>query len=162
GQLLPDDVIVSRDLSRLPTRIIDNFPAGFLLLDKALRVSSPNDMPSPEDWLRVLGFDAEPWNYRGHPMITVFQGRGTTRAKRGTYRVTRSKGGIPHVTGVGYEFMDGKLEFFFPANLSVKRRRDGRIAQVASGVGTVAANPGDTYYVGEWQVEIIDYVENAP
>jgi hypothetical protein len=131
-------------------------------LDKALRAGGPLEMPSPEDWLRVLGFDAEPWNYRGHPMITVFQGRGTTRAKRGTFRVMRSKGGIPLVTGVEYEFTDGKLEFSFPSNLSVKRRRDGRIAQVTTGIGAVAANPGDTYYVKDWQIEIIDFVESVP
>ncbi|MGC2330881.1 MAG: serine/threonine-protein kinase [Candidatus Acidiferrales bacterium] len=99
GQLLADDVIENRDLSRLPTRIIDRFPDGFLLLDKAIRANSPDSMPSPEDWLRVLGFDDEPWNYRGRPVITLFNGRGNSRAKRGAYRIVRETGQIPQVSG---------------------------------------------------------------
>src|SRR5262249_44960501 len=162
GQLLPDDIIMKRDLARLPKRLIDTFPDGFLLLDRALHATGPASMPSPEDWLRVLGFDEEK-EFQGRPVITVYRTRGNSRAKYGTARLLAAKGDLSKVAlqlaDLAFQITDAKLEFRFPSGPMVKRRRNGRLADVTSGIRFVVANPGDTYYVGEWELEIADRVD---
>ena len=162
GQLLPDDIIMKRDLSRLPKRLIDTFPDGFLLLDRALHATGPAAMPSPEDWLRVLGFDEEK-EFQGRPVISVYRTRGNSRAKYGTARLLAAKGDLskvaPQLADLAFQITDAKLEFRFPSGPMVKRRRNGRLADVTSGIRFVVANPGDTYYVGEWELEIADRVD---
>ena len=166
GQLLPNELIKSRDLSLLPARVIDAFPQGFLLLDKALRAGSPAAMPSPEDWLRILGFD-EAVEYKGRPLITVFSRHGNGRAKQGSFRLASASGdfakAVPQLAGIKYAFDEQRLELQFAPTRAVRRRREGRLADIAAGGGAVSANPGDTYYVGEWEFEVDDRVEvSAP
>jgi hypothetical protein len=163
GQFLTKEVITARDLSRLPYRILDAFPAGFLLLDKALHATGPASMPSPEDWLRMLGFDDEPHEYHGRPVITVFRTRGNLRAKQSAFRLASATGdfgvAVPALAGIVYHLESNTLEFRFGSGHKVKRRRDGRLADITAGVGSVVANPGDTYYVNDLELEIADYVE---
>lgn len=166
GQLLPNELIKNRDLSRLPPRVIDAFPEGFLLLDKALRAGSPGAMPSPEDWLRTLGFD-EAVEYKGRPVVTVFGRRGNSRAKQGSFRLMNASGdfarAVPQLAGVKYAFDEQRLELQFAPTPAVRRRREGRLADVAAGGGAASANPGDIYYIGDWELEIDDRVEvSAP
>jgi hypothetical protein len=162
GQLLPNELIKSRDLSRLPTHVIDVFPQGFLLLDKALHAGSPAAMPSPEDWLRILGFD-EAVEYKGRPLVTVFSRRGNGRSKQGSFRLMNTSGdfakAVPQLAGIKYAFDEQRLELQFAPTLPVRRRREGRLADIAAGGGAVSANPGDIYYIGDWEFEVDDRVE---
>jgi serine/threonine protein kinase len=166
GQLLPNELLKSRSLSKLPQRIIDIFPQGFMLLERALQANTPASMPSPEDWLRVLGFDDPATEYRGSPVVTVFQTRGNSRIKHDSYRLSNASGDFgkiaPNLQGSRYRFEDSKVEFAFVAGLAVKRRRAGRLADVTAGVGYVVANPGDVYYAGGWELEITDRINVGP
>jgi hypothetical protein len=161
GQLLPNELIKSRDLARLPTRVIDAFPEGFMLLDKALRAGSPAAMPSPEDWLRILGFD-EAVGYKGRPLITVFARRGNGRLKQGSFRLANASGdfskAVPQL-GIKYAFDEQRLELQFAPTPAVRRRREGRLADIVAGGGAVSANPGDIYYIGDWELELDDLVD---
>jgi hypothetical protein len=165
GQLLTSELITSRDLSRLPTRVIDAFPQGFMLLDKALHANGPTAMPSPEDWLRVLGFE-EAVEYKGRPLIALFQRVGNGRTKLGAFRLMNPSGDFgkaaPQLAGIKYAFEERKLELQFATAPRVRRRREGRLADIAAGGATVSANPGDIYYMGEWELEIADQVPAAP
>jgi hypothetical protein len=159
-QLLADEAIMKRDLSGLPKSIVDSFPEGFQLLQKALQATGPATMPSPEDWLRVLGFEKEPWIYKGKPVITVFVRQGGSRAKYGTFRLSSPTGdlgtAVAALAGTSYEITDQSLEFRFPGTQMVKRRRDGRLADVTATLGKLIANPGDTFYVGTCEIEVAD------
>jgi hypothetical protein len=158
-EFLPPKLISARDLSPLPKNIYASFPKGFDLLDKALRASRPSSMPSPEDWLRVLGFDDEAIEFKGRPIITVSRIRGNLRSKKGTFRLTKQEGDFgkadKQFAGSGYRFIKNRLELRF-ANGPIKRRREGRLADVTADFDSVVANPGDIYYVGEWEFEIAD------
>jgi hypothetical protein len=163
GQLLPDSVIASRDVSRLPAQVIDIFPRGFLLLDKALKASGPASMPSPEDWLRVLGLDDATIAYDGRPAITIYRRRGNSRVKEGMFRLSAREGDFgkasQDLASMRYGFVDKKLELHFSPGKTIKRRRDTRLADMTPELGGLAANPGDIYYVDEWEFEVADYVE---
>jgi hypothetical protein len=121
-------------------------------------------MPSPEDWLRVLGFDEEK-EFQGRPVITLFRKRGNSRARQGTFRLVAATGDLakaaPELASVAFQFTDAKLELRF-SGTSVKRRRNGRLADITSGIRFVVANPGDTYYVGQWELEIADRTATTP
>jgi len=160
GELLPKDLIMSRDVSRLPTAVTDAFPEGFKLLEKAMRAGSPAAMPSPEDWLRVLGFD-EAAEYKGRPLITLFRRRGNGRMRHGAFRLSNPSGDLgradSQLAGIKFQFDAQKLELEFAPAAPVRRRREGKLADIAAGGGAVSANPGDIYYVGDWGFEVADH-----
>jgi hypothetical protein len=110
--------------------------------------------------MRVLGFEEKAWIYKGRPVLTVFARQGGTRVKRGTLRLVNPTGdlgaGISELTGTSYDFTAQKLELRFPTTAVVKRRRDGRLADVTAAVGKLIANPGDTFYIGACEIEIAD------
>jgi hypothetical protein len=57
-----------------------------------------------------------------------------------------------------HELVDGRLELTFRPNLALKRRRNGRLADIKPGVAALFGNPGDIYYAGEWEFEISEEV----
>jgi hypothetical protein len=163
-EFLSRDLIAKRDLSRLPRDVIASFPKGFNLLDKALHVAGPAAMPSPEDWLRVLGFEDDAVEFKGSPLITAARMRGTSRSAKSAFRLLHQDGDFgkanPEFAGTGYRFFQNKLELRF-AKGPVKRRRHGRLADVTADFDSVIANPGDIFYVGEWEFEIFDSSDGA-
>jgi serine/threonine protein kinase len=169
GELLARDVVMSKDLMLLSKsakhayRIIDSFPKGFKLLSNALHAGGPKSMPSPEDWIQALGFNDDQAEFQGRPVITIFRVSGTFRAKEGTVRLANKKGDfgkvVPQLVGINYRFIDRKLELIFGQHLSVKRRCNGRLRYITNESDSHAANPGDTYHVGEWEFQVADYPE---
>src|SRR5262249_16780807 len=80
--LVSDRMAVDRDLSSLPQQIIEDFPQGFDLLHRAVRASSATSMPSPQDWLSVLGYEQQIEELQIQPSV-VATAKSSRRAKSG-------------------------------------------------------------------------------
>jgi hypothetical protein len=160
--LLGDEMITARDAGRLPRNILDSFPDGFEMLDRALKANSPSSMPSPEDWLRVLGFDEPPVAFTGRPDVIVFRRQGNSRQKMTTVHLTKLTGNfgpaVSQLKALSYRFTNKLLTFDAPKTMKVSRRRNGRLTDVQTGFRPIIANPGDIFYfgLGTLELEIVD------
>ena len=54
AELLSDRMLQDRSIADLPNDIVDRFPEGFALLQKAFNSRGLVEMPSPQDWINVL------------------------------------------------------------------------------------------------------------
>ena len=160
--LLSDEMVIGRDVGQLPKDILDSFPEGFRMLDRSLKASSPTAMPSPEDWLHVLGFDEPPVAFSGSPDITVFWRQGTGRRKVRRVHITRTAGNfglaVSELAALSYKFEDRLLTFEAPKELKLNRRRDGILTDIQAGIDSIVVNPGDVFYLnsGAWELEVVD------
>jgi len=76
-ELLSDDMIRQRSLTSLPSAVTNQFPAGFALLEAALKVGSKETMPSPEEWHVTLGIrPILDRNFKSYPVLVVRRRNG--------------------------------------------------------------------------------------
>jgi serine/threonine protein kinase len=162
GQLLDAAIIMSRKLEKhVPDDIINEFPKGFSLLDKALKAGSCGDMPEPVAWLSSLGIESSlPISFTGTPHILFYRASGATRKLQGeAFLKTKPGAGhfgaiSPELAFVGFE-LDANNGVTLNVGLHVPTalRRNGRQETVRQeSKSALSVLPGDVVRIGEWEI----------
>ena len=162
-RLVDEGSLLKGNLEKLPPDFITRFPVGMAMLQRAMISARIEDMPAPEEWLRILGYD-EVRTFAGQPMIRAFRARGNSREKLGTFKLKSDeipfgKLGLEGVEG-HMQFRGGRLEMV-AGDTSIMRRRDGKLSSLTTVISTVSMNPGDTFHIGPYVLDIQDTGSDA-
>jgi serine/threonine protein kinase len=157
-QLFDDESAMARSFGDLPQEIIDLFPEGFQMLKRALEAPSPTLMPSPEEWLGVLGFEVKK-KFTGPPHIRLFEANGSSRIHKDTFKIVSKESSL---SKIDKSLKDGKLVYdgehlqMYYGKAALKRKRNGRTTNVTSPTGFIEIHPNDTIHVNGKQIEFYE------
>ncbi|MDO8608848.1 MAG: hypothetical protein Q7R40_20130 [Phaeospirillum sp.] len=162
NELLSPQEILGRSLSSLPSSVTNAWPTGFALLERAIQAGSIADLPSPEDWLGVLGISLWTEKKFTNPPFFEFYQRSGTRIKLVqkaalSHTTTGNFGGIaPDLANVSYALVDSVLSITvnWPAQVFVVT--DGRSQSRGMGPMTVKVNPGQAVVANGWEIRAYD------
>jgi hypothetical protein len=162
-QLLSLDDIVARRLPNLPAQHANVWPAGLSLLQKTLSAKDIADMPTPEDWLNVLGAPLFPHkSFASRPYLEIFKKQGQVRTRYNHAEIPGDKiGNLGNIhkdlAQINFTFTNGLLYFDFAAGLPVFRRRGGRSSMVTN-PRRIEVSPGDSLSSNFWEIDFHDGV----
>jgi hypothetical protein len=153
-ELLENSAIKRRDIRQVPEQLKATWPEGFDFLRRALSASGIHDMPSPKEWLEILGG------------IPSFPPRIILTKKNGQEVITSQKVNIVTHSGnfskvntelqrVSYKKRRNGVELTFAWDLLVFRRnRQGAIERLGEGPLVATAQFGETVTSGSWSFEV--------
>jgi serine/threonine protein kinase len=167
-QLLDDDCISARNLSRLPRDVRALWPEGYDLLASAMAADKLSDMPGPMSWMRVLGVpipydvvSTSTSKFTHRPHVTIFRRKGFRRDKLTEVRLVNARGtlGPAHtdLSPISFALSSGSLTLSFAWNEAVFLRREGRQHDVGHGPIDVSVQGGDVVISNFWEFELADH-----
>lgn len=168
-ELFSDDMIQSRDLAAIPADIRSKFPIGFDMLQRALSAPTFTDMPSPREWLGLLGMTSViQVPFTGHPKARLKRRNWATRPieiniindQDGDFGVLNPRlsplAGLRFLKGPDSASTGSTLKLSFADHLPPAAvRRAGSTAIIATRSG-FQAYPGDTIIIADWEISFED------
>ncbi|MBB6255415.1 hypothetical protein [Nitrospirillum iridis] len=162
NEILSSQEIQSRSLSSLPDNVTKAWPAGFALIEHAMRAGSISDLPSPEDWLAALGISL--WNqqeFKKQPYLEFYKRSGSriNLVKRANLSLTQNGnfGGVSaDLANVQYKFVDSKLTFTVNWPVQIFVINDGRSQAKGTGPMDVQVNPNQFVAANGWEIRVFD------
>jgi hypothetical protein len=157
-ELLSTDDIEARSVSAIAPEVINTWPEGFMLLDRALKANGVEDMPSPEDWLTLLGVNVFPHKpFTFSPFLNVFRRSGKTRTPyKGVQIVNNKSGDLGRINDelapIQYRIVNGLLYVDFQWQKPVFMSRGGRRTTL-TGPTELEVSPGDCISSNFWEFE---------
>lgn len=154
--LLTEDMILKRTLQPLGQIILNKFPEGVQLLEEAMNAAI-NDMPSPAEWLKILG--DQQTDFANIPHVEVFRVSGTRQRLIRRANLTNPGGDFSPIDGrlksVQYgKSADGLVSIAFGWQAPVIRKQaNGRVRTLQNDeIGNIAVSPGDEYSSNGWRL----------
>jgi len=161
SEMLDSKVIERRDVGLLPPEVVARWRPGFDLLQRALGANEKDAMPSPAEWMRVLGVPVPlPRTFAGAPHLLFQRRRGNTAVDFAReLDLTSPAGNFEHVDGelrpVEFRMEKGNLSLHFSWDWPVFLRRDGHQHEFGR-ASRVPVQPGDVVISNQWWIRIWD------
>lgn len=148
-----------KNLSDIPKKIRDRCPDGFDLLELALKANDSSQLPSPEDWLNILGVSLH--SSFNKPIVKVSKRYGNQVRLFRSANITKQQGSFSAINsdlnGISYQLTDGKLTIDIASNKSGFFYLRGKEKQVKHQIPKkVIICPDDIILVDNWQLEFLD------
>lgn len=166
-QLLTDDMIERRSLDGVPKDLVREWPAGFDLLEHALRAQTIQNMPSPAQWLGALDVNIGPGpakSFSGRPLIDLFRRHGSQAPRlvkqvrldsnNGDFGKVHPK--YPELQQLQFDVSNRKLKLRLGWNAPVFLRRERELYELGMAPREVEAQPEDVVISNFWELVISD------
>lgn len=172
GQLIDEDELLNGRLV-IPDAVKPVWPAGLKLLEEAVAEPDVNSLPSPEDWLRALGFLGVDWrslrkDWATTPFLKIYRRRGNqtpVKHQRIHFEGSLGQGDLGKVdsrlTDAVYSYKNENghcvaftLQIKSPNPVLVKR--DGVTKNLGGKPDEIEIGPGDQVLTDGWILEFQD------
>lgn len=157
----------------VPDAVKTVWPEGYMLLLRAVSEPDVNSLPSPEDWLRALGFLGADWrelrkDWTTVPFLKVFRQHGnSTPIKKQLVHFGNPQGrgdfsGVdPRLSDIHYEYEipKGTCARFVLKISSIRPviiKRDGITKNLGANPDEIEIGPGDKILTDSWALEFQD------
>lgn len=157
-ELLSDEIIRRRRIDLLPDAIVKRFPKGFALLQTALKAGSPDAMPSPQEWLQLLGVPDVAPPPLTRPFVQIYRRTAYARPFSEALLRVRTAGDFsslhPELAMISYQRTPGAhLTLSLAGPLPAHLKRGGRLHPL-SGAGrqNLTLCAGDAIRIGDWEL----------
>jgi len=150
----------------VPEAVKGEWPEGYHLLEKMVHETNTNRLPSPDDWLRALGFQSD-WATK--PLMKIERQVGNeprTLVRRVEFSDPGGgKGDLSPVdprlmlVHYAYSFKDGKCEkmvLYFPSYSVIFLWRDGQRSDMRGRDQEIVVKPGDVIMSNHWVFSFSD------
>ncbi|WP_169055207.1 protein kinase [Azospirillum sp. TSH100] len=161
-ELLTPEMVRAQSISELPDRIVQLWPKGFRLLERALKAGSIADMPSPEDWLEALGIGVRLHKeFQNRPFFEFHKRSGTRTKLVQKVQLSMSDTGnfasvSSELSEIGYQFSGKKLLLKVGWGHPLFLIQDGRSHSLGDGPQDVPLNPADSLISNFWEIRAFD------
>lgn len=150
----------------VPPSVAARWPEGVALLERCVQEPDPAALPSPEEWLALLGFldgDERGGGWSALPIMELNRASGNQPARLVSRVTFQNEGAVSgnlelldpalRVVDYDYEIVDGRcreLRLRFRWTYPVWRQRDGRTRRVADADAPIDIRPGDKLLSNGW------------
>lgn len=156
--LITEEMILSRDISGIPSKIRNKWKDGFVLLEEAINAPSWRDLPSPEQWLEALGFSVfslVSTPFAVEPVVEIYKKRGNSpRKKIATAKLSKPKGTFKAIASelepIQYEMQNKKLTLKLDWTNPIFHTRSSKRINLGNGPKTISISPNDEVLSGYW------------
>jgi hypothetical protein len=164
--LLDNEIIRRGSLDTLPSALINMWKEGFALLETSLKAKDWRHLPSPADWLKILGVPLDPEvlrptkTFQQTPHIKISRRQGRRLVKIKTVRVQNLNGDLGLISAELQDVQFLKKGQDLILDLKWKKpvmlKRDGKWIGLGEGPCSVQIQPTDTISSNFWEMEIFD------
>ncbi len=157
----------------VPPTVKAAWPEGYKLLEEAVREPDPNSLPSPEDWLRALGFLGGDWRQHRKPWVSVpflkvFRRHGNLTQNRIRLVEFSNEHGQGDFSSIDARLSDVRFEYENSNGRCVKFvlsassphpvviKRDGVTKALGIQPDDIEIGPGDKILTDSWILEFQD------
>lgn len=157
----------------IPAAVKSVWPEGLKLLEEAVKEPDVNSLPSPEDWLRALGFLGADWRELGKDWTTtaflkIFRQRGNqtpTKVRLAHFEGQLGQGDFgavdPRLSDVAYSYKNengrcAQCSIRITSSMPVVIKREGITKSLGIQPDEIEVRPGDRILTDGWVLEFQD------
>lgn len=164
--LLDDNIVRSRNLSKIPADVRKLWKDGFDVLENAIRANTLKAMPGPANWMQALGVSVDPEvlqpqiTFKHRPHIEIRRRRGTLVNKIQHIRLQTQSGDLkkvaPELAQIEFSAPPSSLTLHIKWKAPIFLRRNGKLVELGMGPSKVPVQPTDVVVSNHWELEVFD------